>query len=92
MIKNLEIYKLQNNCELKQLNEDISNLEKEIYELDSQKQEEIRLIKKKILTELNNEYTIKLMNYKNMKGLEKERKKRYRNKKKGILSWIRNIN
>lgn len=84
MIKNLEIYKLQNNCELKQLNEDISNLEKEIYELDSQKQEEIRLIKKKILTELNNEYTIKLMNYKNMKGLEKERKKRYRNKKKGI--------
>lgn len=84
MIKNLEIYKLQNNCELKQLNEDISNLEKEIYELDSQKQEEIGLIKKKILTELNNEYTIKLMNYKNMKGLEKERKKRYRNKKKGI--------
>lgn len=47
-------------------------------------QEEIGLIKKKILTELNNEYTIKLMNYKNMKGLEKERKKRYRNKKKGI--------
>ena len=84
MIKNLEIYKLQNNCELKQLNEDIFILEKEIYELDSQKQEEIGLIKKKILTELNNEYTIKLMNYKNMKGLEKERKKRYRNKKKGI--------
>jgi len=36
-------------------------------------QEEIGLIKKKILTELNNEYAIKLMNYKNMKELEKKK-------------------
>ena len=41
MIKNLEIYKLQNNCELKQLNEDISNLEKEIYELNSQNKKKL---------------------------------------------------
>lgn len=41
MIKNLEIYKLQNNCELKQLNEDISNLEKEINELNSQNKKKL---------------------------------------------------
>ena len=42
----LEIIKLENNCEFKKLNQEISNLKKEIEDLDSQKKEEITLIKK----------------------------------------------
>lgn len=71
-----EIVQLENNCELKKLNQDISNLKIEIAELDSQKQEEIALMKKKILLELNNEYKIKLLKYRNMKELEKEREEK----------------
>ena len=73
MKKQLEIIKFQNNNELSEINEDISNLKKIIDELDSQKKEEIILMKKKILIELKNEYKIKLLKYKNMKELEKER-------------------
>ena len=67
----LEIYQWENDCELKKLNHDISNLNKEIAELDAKNQEEISLLKKKILIELNNEYKIKLLKYRNMKELEK---------------------
>jgi len=72
----LEIIQLENNCEFKKLNQDISNLKKEIAELDAQKQEEIALMKKKILLELNNEYKIKLLKYRNMKELESEKEKK----------------
>ena len=44
----LEIIKLEINNEYKKLNQDISNLKKEIEELNSQKEEEITLMKKKI--------------------------------------------
>ena len=72
----LEIIQLENNSLFKKLNQDISNLKKEIAELDIQKQEEIALMKKKILIELNNEYKIKLLKYRNMKELESEKEKK----------------
>lgn len=87
----LETIQLENNCEFKKLNQDISNLKKEIAELDSQKQEEIALMKKKILLELNNEYKIKLLKYRNIKELESEKEKKDFEIKKKIFEAEKEI-
>lgn len=87
----LEIIKLEINNEYKKLNQDISNLKKEIEELNSQKEEEITLMKKKILLELNNEYKIKLLKYKNMKELETEKEKKDFEIKKKIFEAEKEI-
>lgn len=89
--KKFEIIQLENNCELEKLNQEISNLKKEIAELDSQKQEEIALMKKKILLELNNEYKIKLLKYRNMKELEKEREEKNFEIKKKVFEAEKEI-
>ena len=74
--KELENDKLKIECELNQINEDISNLKKEIDELNKKNKEEIELKKNEKLFELKNMYKIKLIKYKNMKELEKKRKEK----------------
>jgi len=75
MKNQLNIYKLKCNSDLKLANEDISNLQKEIKELNITKNEEIELLKKEKLYELENEFKLNLLRYKNMKELEKEKQK-----------------
>ena len=74
--KELQNDKLKIECELNQINEDISNLKKEIDELNIKNKEEIELKKNEKLFELKNMYKIKLIKYKNMKELEKKRKEK----------------
>ena len=70
--KEFELYKTKFDCDLQQINEDISNIKKVNIELKSKKDAEIELLKKEKLFELKNEYRLKLLKYKNMKELEKE--------------------
>ena len=73
----------ENEYQLKQLNDDLKNLEKEINELDLKNEQEIELLKKEKLNELKNEYQLNLLKYKNMKELEKaEREKNEEIKRK----------
>ena len=60
--------------EVEQLNIDITNLEQEICKLKEKFNEEIDLKKKEELFKITNEYNIKLIKFKNLKELEKQRK------------------
>lgn len=60
--------------EVEQLDIDITNLEQEICKLKEKFNEEIDFKKKEELFKITNEYNIKLIKFKNLKELEKQRK------------------
>ena len=70
MKNELDIYRRQCESHLNLINEDISNLQKEIKELNIAKNDEIELSKKEKLYELKNEFKLDLLRYKNKKELE----------------------
>ena len=81
--KKLDLDIFENECQLKQINEELKNLENEIIELEKKNKQEIELLKKEKLNELKNEYQLNLLKYKNMKELEKaEREKNEEIKRK----------
>ena len=76
MKNELDIYRRQCESHLNLINEDISNLQKEIKELNIAKNDEIELSKKEKLYELKNEFKLDLLRYKNKKELEKEKQEK----------------
>jgi hypothetical protein len=76
MKNELDINRRQCESHLNLINEDISNLQKEIKELNIAKNDEIELSKKEKLYELKNEFKLDLLRYKNKKELEKEKQEK----------------